>query len=73
MDAAILRFYALPFDAIYDDPIAQEMIATCTRHGIPICVNRYIGLAGKTLSAEFQRISRDGRFSGFIFYETAVF
>ncbi|MBI3849703.1 MAG: hypothetical protein HY298_05350 [Verrucomicrobia bacterium] len=70
MDEAILRFYSLPFSAIFNDATAQEMIRGCRAHGIPITVNRYVRQAADQLPVELQRIRTDGRFSGFIFYET---
>ena len=48
MDEAVLRFFSYPPSAVFDDPIAQEMIAA--RPGLPITVNRYVaqGFAGAT-------------------------
>jgi hypothetical protein len=71
VDEVNLRFYQLPFDAVFDDKISQEMMAVCRDRSIPICVNRYI--KSQTLAAELQRVKRDGRFAGFILYETASF
>jgi len=71
MDEAILRFYALPFDCVFEDPVAREMIERCRGKGIPIKVNRYI--KPDTLIDEFRRVRQDGRFSGFILYETNSF
>jgi hypothetical protein len=73
MDAAILRFFQLPFSAVFEDKIAEEMIALCRQRNIPICVNRYVAAGGANLPAEIQRVIQDGRFSGFIFYETGAF
>jgi hypothetical protein len=73
MDEAILRFFHLPFSAVFEDKIAQDMISVCLQRNIPICVNRYVGLAGANLPDEIQRVAQDGRFSGFIFYETCTF
>lgn len=72
MDEAIIRFFALPPTAVFDDAIAQEMIARCQAKGLPITINRYVAqsAAGNTLSEELQRFRADGRFKGFIFYET---
>jgi len=71
MDEAILRPFALPLSAVFDDAVAQEMIARCQAKSIPLTVNRYVSQskAGDGLSAEVQRVRRDGRFRGFIFYE----
>jgi uncharacterized lipoprotein YddW (UPF0748 family) len=72
MDQAVLRFYAFPFKAIFEDKIAREMITACKEHAIPMCVNRYLS-APDQLPTEAERVYRDGRFSGFIFYETAAY
>ena len=73
MDEAILRFFHLPFSALFEDKIAQDIIAVCRQRKIPICVNRYVGTAGANLPHEMDRVAQDGRFSGFIFYETCSF
>ncbi len=70
MDAAILRFYRLPFDAIFDDAVALEMTAKCNAAGIPITVNRYLK---PTMPEEFERVRDDGRFAGYVLYEAASF
>jgi len=70
-DEAVLRFFALPFDCVFDDQVAQEMIGRCREKGIPVTVNRYI--KPDMLVEEFQRVRQDGRFAGFILYETASF
>ena len=69
LDAGILRLFQLPFDTVFSDSVAAEMIARCEKKGIPITVNRYIN---PNYPAEFQRVQQDGRFSGFILYETAT-
>jgi len=68
VDEAILRLFQLPFNSIFDDSVAAEMIARCQEKGIPLTVNRYINV---DYPAEFARVRQDGRFSGFILYETA--
>lgn len=73
MDEAILRFYHFPFEAIFQDPVAEAMIVRCQQRGIPIVVNRYVDLAGELLPQEVARIYADQRFSGFILYETQNF
>jgi hypothetical protein len=70
LDEGILRMFHLPFDSIFNDPVAAEMIARCQEKGIPLTVNRYIH---PTSADEFDRTRRDGRFSGFIMYETASY
>jgi len=73
MDEAILRFYAIPFESIFEDPVSAEMIKRCQKQGIPMVVNRYVDAAGDQLPDEVGRIHADARFSGFIFYETMNF
>jgi len=70
LDEGILRMFHLPFDSIFDDRIAAEMIGRCQERGIPLTVNRYIH---PTSADELDRARRDGRFSGFILYETASY
>jgi hypothetical protein len=70
-DEALLRFYALPFDCVFDDPVAQEVTERCTEKGIPVSVNRYI--QPESLAEEVVRVRSDGRFAGFVLYETARF
>lgn len=70
-DEAVLRFFALPFDCVFEDPVAQEVVARCRAKRIPITVNRYI--RPQSLVEEFGRVRRDGRFAGFILYETCSF
>lgn len=71
-DEAVLRFYALPFESIFEDEIAKDLITRLERKNIPISVNRYISQTQK-LSEEAQIVRKDGRFSGFILYETYDF
>ena len=68
LDEGILRMFALPFESIFHDAVAQEMIDRCREKGIPLTVNRYINSAD-----EFSRARADGRFAGFIMYETASY
>lgn len=70
-DEAVLRFYALPFDCVFDDEVARELVGRCQAKGIPVTVNRYI--RPNTLADELQRVRDDGRFAGFILYETNSF
>ena len=78
LDEAILRFFSLPFDSIFTDPIAQAMLGRCAGRGLPLVVNRYIGDSyyfrhTPTLPSELLRVKSDGRFAGFIFYELGDF
>lgn len=70
-DEAVLRFYTLSFDGIFTGAVAQEMIDRCRRRDIPVTVNRYLN--PPTLIDEYRRVRDDGRFAGFILYETASF
>ena len=70
LDEGILRMFQLPFDTVFNDSVATKMIASCEEKGIPITVNRYVN---PNYPAEFKRVQRDGRFNGFILYETATF
>jgi hypothetical protein len=70
LDEGIMRFYALPFDCLFNDTIAAEMTARCEVKGIPLTVNRYIN---PDYLNEFTRVRQDKRFGGFILYEAATF
>jgi hypothetical protein len=71
-DQAVLRFYALPFNSIFEDEIAQDLIRRCEKKSIPVTVNRYIDRS-PDIADEFRQVRKDGRFSGFILYETFNF
>ena len=59
-DEGVLRFFDLPFDCIFNDEIAQQVIASCRQHNIPICVNEYIkNLDSETLQAEYRSVLED--------------
>ena len=79
MDEAILRFYYIPFDCLYEDDVAREMIERCQARELPMTVNRYLNAHGRggapqdALADEFRRIRDDDRFGGFILYETNSF
>ena len=70
LDEGILRMFAMPFDAIFDDVVTTEMIDRCQAKQIPVTVNRYIQPTGVD---EFLRVRADDRFAGYILYETASF
>jgi hypothetical protein len=70
LDEGILRMFAQPFDAIFDDAVTAEMIERCQASQIPLTVNRYLQPTGVE---EFRRVRADSRFSGYILYETASF
>ena len=72
MKKSILRFFAVGFDRIFikKDAFANKMIDACNKRNIPITVNKYIW-DPKKLQEKIDLIVQDGRFSGFILYETA--
>jgi hypothetical protein len=45
------------------------MIARCRDRNIPVTVNRYVW-GGEHVPGELQRVRDDGRFAGFVLYET---
>ncbi len=70
LDEGILRIFALPFNTLFEDAVVADMIASCREKKIPLTVNRYIN---PDYPDEFTRVRKDGRFNGFILYETADF
>ena len=72
MDEGILRFFSIPFGSVFEDKVAKEMVASCTNARIPITVNKYLW-EPEQLHSQILTVKRDGRFSGFILYETASF
>jgi len=70
LDEGILRMFQLPFDTVFNDSVAAEMISRCEENGIPLTVNRYVN---PNYPTEFKQVLQDSRFSGFILYETASF
>lgn len=72
-DGAVLRTFGVSFEGIFDgDEVTQEMITICRQREIPLTVNRYV-YGNPGLPGEFQRVRADGRFSGFVLYETWAF
>lgn len=72
-DEAVLRFYHLPFECVFEDAVSQELVARCQGKGIPVTVNRYINFKPDELADEFRQVRDDGRFAGFILYEAYRF
>jgi len=73
LDEGMLRAFVTPFDrAIGDDAVAREMVAACGERGVPVTVNRYVSNNPGVLD-EFKSVLADGRFSGFVLYETWAF
>ena len=73
MDEAILRSYAYQPDQIFTDTVTAEILAACQKQNLPVTFNRYLSHAGAKLPDEIRRVQQDGRFSGFILYETYDF
>jgi hypothetical protein len=73
LEGSILRFFSLPFGSLFDDSIARDMIARSQKRDMKITVNRYIEVPGEKLTDEVLRIKSDGRFDGYIFYETGSY
>lgn len=71
-DEALLRVFHFGLDGVFADPVAQEMIACAAAKGLPITVNRYVQPAPQSRD-EFLRVRGDGRFAGFVLYETQAF
>lgn len=70
LDEAVLRVFAKPLDGVWGgDATAIEMVRRCNDRRIPISVNRYVWM-NERLSEEFERVRADGRFAGFVLYET---
>lgn len=70
MDEAMLRVFAKPLEGIFSgDHVAQAMIEACQKRDVPVTVNRYVWM-NEGLRDEFTRIRDDGRFAGFVLYET---
>lgn len=73
IDSAMLRLFATPFDRIWGgDATVAEMVKRCNAAGLPVTVNRYVW-ANNQLTTEFERVRNDGRFVGFVLYETWSF
>lgn len=69
-DDVTLRAYHYPFTALFDDPVAKEMMEKSQARGLPIFVPRYIqGGTDGAYAAQYERVRRDGRFAGFQVYE----
>lgn len=73
MDEAILRSYAYQPDHLFSDTVTSDVLAACQKQGLPVTFNRYLSFAGAKLPEEVARVQKDGRFRGFIFYETYDF
>jgi hypothetical protein len=75
-DEATLRTFQYTPEFVLNDGFSQEIIAECQKRSIPLHYNRYVGVPGRPASAfvaDLERIRRDGRFRGFIIYESASF
>ena len=74
LDEATLRAYVKPFQSLFFDAVAKEMIERCTEKKIPIYVQRYIhGNEENSYLRQFDETLKDRRFAGFQLYETSTF
>ena len=78
MDEAVLRFFVIKPAAVLSDPMTHEVTERCRRDGLPVTFDQYLGHAGSAvegsgIAEQLKRVRADGRFSGFILYETATF
>jgi hypothetical protein len=71
LDQAMFRFYAMQFDEVFKDKIGNELIERCQKQNIPLTLTRYIH--PESLEKEYRQVRDDGRFAGFVLYETATF
>jgi len=73
LDEAMLRPFGKPFASVFDgDEVARDMVEVCAKHDVPVTVNRYVWCNAGLLD-ELKRALHDGRFSGFVLYETWSF
>ena len=81
MDEAIFRFFHLQHAEALADPVSRQIVERCRRKGIPVTFNQYInavysassGAKGSAVPEQMKEVRADGRFSGFILYETSTF
>ena len=78
LDEAVLRSYSIrhhgePLETVLHDAVTADMAKRCAAKGVPLAFNRYISASGGKLVEDLRRVRADGRFSGFIFYETYDF
>jgi hypothetical protein len=75
-DEVTLRTFQYTPEFVLHDGFSQEVIAECQRRSLPLHYNRYTGVPDRPTSAfvaDLERIWHDGRFRGFIVYESANF
>jgi hypothetical protein len=76
MDEAIFRFFHMQYAEALADPVSREIVERCRRRAIPVTFNQYISSGAKEgadVPEQVRRVRADGRFSGFILYETSDF
>ena len=78
MDGAVLRFFVIKAGDVLGDPMTREVTDRCRRDGLPVTFDQYLGHAGSAVEGagvteQLKRVRADGRFSGFILYETSTF
>jgi len=70
-DQAMFRFFSIPFEEILVDPVGAELAERCGKRNIPLTFTRYV--RNETVEAEYKKVREDGRFAGFVLYETATY
>jgi hypothetical protein len=81
MDEAIFRFDHMQHAEALADPVSREIVERCQRNAIPVTFNQYLdsngylspGARGSSVPGQIKDVRADGRFSGFILYETSTF
>ncbi len=71
-DEATLRTFSVtPGFVLLEDAFSREVIGACNDRGIPLHYNRYLNGSPDHYANELDQVFKDGRFGGFIVYETA--
>src|SRR5262249_12307678 len=78
---AILRFFFMKTPAVLVDPFSREVVGRCRKNAIPVTLNQYIdpaynptsGADGSGVLPLLKMVKKDGRFTGFILYESATY
>jgi hypothetical protein len=70
---AILRFFYLKPDSVLADTTTHQVIGVCQEKKLTVTFNCYLTSSHGQLSKRLQAVRKDGRFNGFILYETADF
>lgn len=74
LDEATVRFFTIGFDRVFEDAESQEKIKLCVDKRVPMFFNYYLPVKDYDVYVEqFRKVKNDGRFGGFILYETFTF